>query len=46
MSFPFNPKQGLIIVTARLWGPGGDTAARLALDTGASSTVTGAAVLV
>ena len=39
MSFGFNPQAGLILVTAQIWGPSGDTYARLALDTGASATV-------
>jgi predicted aspartyl protease len=29
----------LILVTARIWGPSGDTYATLALDTGSSATV-------
>jgi predicted aspartyl protease len=39
MSVPFNPSYGLIIVPARLRGPTGETHLRLALDTGATSTV-------
>lgn len=39
MRVPFNPHRGLIIVTARLYGPGGDRAVRVALDTGASDTI-------
>ncbi|MBI3946962.1 MAG: clan AA aspartic protease [Armatimonadetes bacterium] len=39
MSVPFNPRRGLIVVTARIWGQRGDAVARLALDTGATSTV-------
>jgi aspartyl protease family protein len=46
MSTPFSPKQGLIIVSAQLWGPAGDTFAQLALDTGATLTTLSAAVLV
>jgi predicted aspartyl protease len=42
---PFNPKQGLIVITAQIWGPTGDTVVRLALDTGATSTLVNAAVL-
>jgi predicted aspartyl protease len=42
---PFNPKQGLIVITAQIWGPTGDTVVRLALDTGATSTLLNAAVL-
>lgn len=36
MSASFDPKQGLIVVAARLWSETGDTMARLALDTGAT----------
>lgn len=39
MSLTFNPKEGLIIIPTRLWGPNGDTVVRLALDTGATATV-------
>ena len=39
MSFPFDPKEGLIVVPTRLWGPTGDTVVRLALDTGATKSV-------
>lgn len=35
----FNPLHGLIIINTRLSGPAGETGARLALDTGASSTL-------
>ncbi len=46
MSTPFNPTQGLVIVTARVWGPTGDTYARLALDTGATYSMIRTAKLV
>ena len=46
MSTPFNPQQGLIIVPVRLWGPQGDRVVRLALDTGATSTMVSPAILV
>ncbi len=46
MNTTFNPQQGLIIVQARLWGPTGDTYARLALDTGATDTMVRTAILV
>lgn len=46
MSTPFDPQQGLILIHARLWGPTGDTYARLALDTGATTTTIRTAVLV
>jgi len=39
MSLHFNPKEGLIIVPARLFGPEGDIIAQLALDTGATGTL-------
>ena len=42
----FNPQQGLIIVNVRLFGPSGEYGARLALDTGASSTVISKEILV
>jgi hypothetical protein len=46
MSFPFDPQQGLIIVQAELWGPTGSVILRLALDTGATSTVVNVGLLV
>ena len=46
MRITFNAQQGLIIVPVRLWGAMGDTYARLALDTGATSTVVRTAILV
>lgn len=39
MSFPFDPRQGLIVVWAELSGPDGRVRLRLALDTGASGTM-------
>jgi len=42
----FNSTKGLIIVNTRLYGPSGDIVVRLALDTGASSTVVRNALLV
>ncbi len=36
MSFPFDNRQGLVIVPSKLWGPEGDIVLRLALDTGAT----------
>ena len=41
----FNPKHGLIIVTVHLYGPSGEHAALLALDTGASSTLVSKEIL-
>lgn len=38
MSVPFNPVSGLIIVTATVFGPRGNRAVRLALDTAATET--------
>ena len=46
MSFSFDPHQGLIIVQAELEGPSGSAVLRLALDTGATSTLINAAMLV
>jgi hypothetical protein len=46
MSFPFDPAQGLIIVSAELWGPSGSVVLRLALDTGATGTVVNVGTLV
>lgn len=46
MSVPFNSQHGLIIVRARLSGPTGNTDVRLALDTGATSTLLRTSVLV
>ena len=39
MTHRFDPSQGLIIVPARLFGPSNDAIVRLALDTGATSTL-------
>jgi predicted aspartyl protease len=39
MSFPFDPKEGLIIVPTQLWGPNGDTLVSLVLDTGATGSM-------
>ena len=46
MSFSFDPHQGLIIVQAELEGPSGSAVLRLALDTGATSTLINTAMLV
>ena len=46
MSFPFDPGQGLIVVSVELCGPTGSVVLRLALDTGATGTVINAATLV
>ncbi len=45
MKFSFDRQCGLIIVRARLTGPSGDTIGRLALDTGATTTLVNVAVL-
>lgn len=36
MKLLFDPKQGLVVVPTRLYGPNGDIVVRLALDTGAT----------
>jgi hypothetical protein len=46
MSVPFDPANGLIVVSAKLTGPTGNTVARLALDTGATGSLICAAPLV
>ena len=46
MGLRFDPQQGLIIVHAELWGPKGSGVLRLALDTGATSTLVNAGLLV
>lgn len=46
MSQRFDPQEGLIIIPARLFGPTGDTIVRLALDTGATSTLMNTEVIV
>jgi hypothetical protein len=46
MSVPLDPQRGLVIVRAELWGPSGSAVLRLALDTGATSTVVNVAILV
>lgn len=46
MHISFDPQQGLIIVRAELWGPTGSGVLRLALDTGATSTVVNIGMLV
>src|SRR5438067_956106 len=45
MTFPFNPRYGLVIVPAKLRGPGGESEIRLAIDTGASFTLISSDVL-
>jgi hypothetical protein len=39
MSSPFNPDSGLVLVYAEIEGPSGIGIVRLALDTGAATTV-------
>jgi hypothetical protein len=46
MSFAFNPFQGLILVSAELEGPSGTATLRLALHTGATSTLLNVGILV
>ena len=41
----FDPASDLIIVRARVWGPGGKTPVSLALDTGSAHTVITAGLL-
>jgi predicted aspartyl protease len=46
VSSSFNPGRGLIVIRAELDGPSGSAILRLALDTGATSTVVNVAMLV
>ncbi len=46
MSYRFDLQEKLIVVPARLSGPAGDTIVRLALDTGATSTLINTEVMV
>ncbi len=39
MSFSFDPGDGLVVVNVELKGPSGSAILRLALDTGASTTL-------
>lgn len=39
MSLPFDPKEGLIVIPTRIWGPMGDIIVRLALGTGATMSM-------
>ena len=45
MSESFDPSRGLIVVKVRIWGPGEPVVARLAVDTGATLTLVGSALL-
>lgn len=46
MSFNFNPAEGLVVVGCQVKGPSGNAVLRLALDTGATSTLINASLLV
>ena len=46
MSIQFDPSRGLVVVMARLFGPMGQRAIRLAVDTGATMTTVRTATLV
>jgi hypothetical protein len=46
MTYRFDPSQGLVVVPVRLLGPAGDMILRLALDTGATSTLINSEILV
>jgi len=45
MSFPFNPRQGLILVETELEDPSANAVLRLALDTGAMMTLVSSSIL-
>jgi len=46
VSSPFDPRRGLIVIGAELTGPSGAAVLRLAVDTGATSTLVNVAMLV
>jgi len=46
VSFTFDPRWGLIVVRAELWGPSGSGVLQLAIDTGATSTLVNVGMLV
>ena len=46
MSVPFDSRQGLVVVRAEFTGPAGSAVLRLALDTGASVTLSNTAIAV
>jgi hypothetical protein len=46
MTYQFDPTQGLIVVPVRLFGPAGDIILRLALDTGATSTLINSEIMI
>ena len=46
MSLSFDPRRGLIVVRAELFGPSGSAVLQLALETGATSTLINVAMLV
>ncbi len=46
MSARFDPERGLIVVLGRLFGPHGERAVRMAVDTGATTTTVRTGVLV
>jgi predicted aspartyl protease len=46
MSYPFAPQRGLVIARTEIHGPTGAAFLRLALDTGATSTVINVSLLV
>jgi len=46
MTYGFDASRGLIVVPVRLFGPVGDTIVRLALNTGATSTLINSEIMV
>lgn len=46
MTWPFDPQQGLVFVSVAVTGPAATAVLRLALDTGATSTLVNNALLV
>jgi predicted aspartyl protease len=46
VSTSFDPTQGLIVITAQIYGPAGHRRVRLALDTGAMTTMINTVILI
>ena len=46
MNFVFDPRRGLIVVSAEIWGPSSSGVLQLALDTGATLTAVSGGMLI
>jgi len=45
MKYAFNAKSGLVMLSARIWGPRASSPVQMALDTGATGTVVSASIM-